>query len=135
MLSAVAGAGALRGLGARQDPPGARQLGSSDNPPYSRHAMTQPAPASVAVSDEPPGPQAAAASRIVVVTGMSGAGRSSALKALEDLGYEAVDNLPLSLVPSLMSHRPLSAPLAVGADVRTRDFGDRKSTRLNSSHS
>jgi RNase adapter protein RapZ len=39
------------------------------------------------------------------------------------LGYEAVDNLPLSLVPSLMSHRPLSAPLAVGADVRTRDFG------------
>ncbi|MGH7123476.1 MAG: RNase adapter RapZ [Stellaceae bacterium] len=83
--------------------------------------MTQPAPASVAVSDERSGPQAA--SRIVVVTGMSGAGRSSALKALEDLGYEAVDNLPLSLVPSLMSHRPLSAPLAVGADVRTRDFG------------
>src|SRR5580700_11790952 len=61
--------------------------------------------------------------RVLLVTGMSGAGRSTALKALEDLGYEAVDNLPLSLVPSLMSHRPLSAPLAVGADVRTRDFG------------
>ena len=85
--------------------------------------MTPPAPASVAVSDEPAGPQAAATSRIVVVTGISGAGRSSTLKALEDLGYEAVDNLPLSLVPSLMSHRPPSAPLAVGADVRTRDFG------------
>ncbi|HKF73580.1 MAG TPA: RNase adapter RapZ [Stellaceae bacterium] len=85
--------------------------------------MTQPAPASAAVSEKAPGPQAAPASRVVVVTGMSGAGRSSALKALEDLGYEAVDNLPLSLVPSLMSHRPLSAPLAVGADVRTRDFG------------
>ena len=35
--------------------------------------------------------------RVILVTAMSGAGRSSALKALEDLGYEAVDNLPLSL--------------------------------------
>jgi UPF0042 nucleotide-binding protein len=82
--------------------------------------MTQTAPVSAAVSD---GPHAAASSRVLVVTGMSGAGRSTALKALEDLGYEAVDNLPLSLVPSLMSHRPLSAPVAIGADVRTRDFG------------
>ena len=80
--------------------------------------MTRPAPASA--SD---GPQAAAASRVLVVTGMSGAGRATALKVLEDLGYEAVDNLPLSLVPSLVSHRPLSPPLALGADVRTRDFG------------
>jgi len=85
--------------------------------------MTRPAPVSMAVSEEAPGPQTAATSRALVVTGMSGAGRSTALKALEDLGYEAVDNLPLSLVPGLMSHRPLSAPLALGADVRTRDFG------------
>ncbi len=85
--------------------------------------MTHPAPVPAAVSEPAPGSQAAASSRVLVVTGMSGAGRSTALKALEDLGYEAVDNLPLSLVPSLMSHRPLSAPLAVGADVRTRDFG------------
>ncbi|HUN47388.1 MAG TPA: RNase adapter RapZ [Stellaceae bacterium] len=63
------------------------------------------------------------ASRVLVVTGISGAGRATALKALEDLGYEAVDNLPLSLVPALMGHRPLKAPLALGADVRTRDFG------------
>jgi UPF0042 nucleotide-binding protein len=61
--------------------------------------------------------------RILVVTGMSGAGRSTALKALEDLGYEAVDNLPLSLMPGLMSQRPLRQPLALGADVRMRDFG------------
>lgn len=59
---------------------------------------------------------------VLVVTGMSGAGRASALKILEDMGYEAVDNLPLSLMPGLMSHRPLSAPLAIGADVRTREF-------------
>ena len=38
----------------------------------------------------------------VLVTGMSGAGRTTALKALEDLGYEAVDNLPLSLLGDLM---------------------------------
>jgi len=37
--------------------------------------------------------------RLMVVTGMSGAGRSTALKAFEDMGYEAVDNLPLSLLP------------------------------------
>jgi RNase adapter protein RapZ len=85
--------------------------------------MTRPASTPAAVAAVAPGPQSAASSRILVVTGMSGAGRSLALKALEDLGYEAVDNLPLSLVPSLMSHRPLSTPLAVGADVRTRDFG------------
>ena len=82
--------------------------------------MTHPVSAPAAVSD---GPQAPAVSRVLVVTGMSGAGRSTALKVLEDLGYEAVDNLPLSLVPGLVSHRPLSAPLALGADVRTRDFG------------
>lgn len=61
--------------------------------------------------------------RVVLVTGMSGAGKTSALKALEDAGYEAVDNLPLSLLNSLI--RPEDAidrPIAVGIDSRTRDF-------------
>ena len=60
--------------------------------------------------------------RLLVVTGMSGAGRSTALKTLEDMGYEAVDNLPLSLLPSLLRPRAARAPLAIGVDVRTRDF-------------
>ncbi|MAM69376.1 MAG: RNase adapter RapZ [Rhodospirillaceae bacterium] len=61
---------------------------------------------------------------VVIVTGMSGAGRSTALKALEDLGYEAVDNLPLSLLSSLLNPGAGSdRPLAIGADARTRDFG------------
>jgi UPF0042 nucleotide-binding protein len=60
--------------------------------------------------------------RLLVVTGMSGAGRSTALKALEDMGYEAVDNLPLSLLPALVGPQTPRAPLAVGVDVRTRDF-------------
>jgi len=60
--------------------------------------------------------------RLLVVTGMSGAGRSTALKTLEDMGYEAIDNLPLSLLPSLIGPQAVRAPLAVGVDVRTRDF-------------
>ena len=63
------------------------------------------------------------AERIVVVTGMSGAGRSTALKAMEDLGFEAVDNLPLRLVPSLvMQGPPPNRGLAVGVDIRSRGF-------------
>jgi UPF0042 nucleotide-binding protein len=60
--------------------------------------------------------------RLMVVTGMSGAGRSTALKAFEDMGYEAVDNLPLSLLPNLVGPAAMKAPLAIGVDVRTRDF-------------
>lgn len=66
--------------------------------------------------------------RVLLVTGMSGAGMSSALKALEDLGFEAVDNVPLSLLESLLPSARRGAkpkgrrPLAIGVDVRTRDF-------------
>jgi len=64
---------------------------------------------------------------VLVVSGMSGAGKSTALKILEDLGYEAVDNLPLSLLPRLTagadgSGAPLGRAIAVGIDSRTRDF-------------
>ncbi len=59
--------------------------------------------------------------RIVVVTGMSGAGRSSCLKVLEDVGYEAVDNLPFQLLTRVLrSDEPPERPLAVGVDSRTR---------------
>jgi UPF0042 nucleotide-binding protein len=60
----------------------------------------------------------------VLVTGMSGAGRSIALKSMEDLGYEAVDNLPLSLLGAMVSSAvDARKPLAIGVDVRTRNFG------------
>jgi len=64
-------------------------------------------------------PPGGAARRIVVVTGLSGAGHSSALKILEDLGYESVDNLPLSLLDALLGE---GGPVAVGVDIRTRNF-------------
>jgi UPF0042 nucleotide-binding protein len=58
--------------------------------------------------------------RVLVVTGMSGAGKSSALRALEDSGFETVDNLPLALLSAVVVAG--ESPLAVGIDVRTRDF-------------
>jgi RNase adapter protein RapZ len=61
--------------------------------------------------------------RIVLVTGPSGAGRSTAINALEDLGWEVIENIPLSLLPRLIDGPPLSRPLALGIDVRNRDFG------------
>lgn len=60
--------------------------------------------------------------RVVIVTGPSGAGRSTAIHALEDLGYEVIDNLPFSLIPRLLDGPPLSRPMALGIDVRNRDF-------------
>ncbi len=65
--------------------------------------------------------------RILLVTGMSGAGKSTALKSLEDMGWETVDNLPLLLLDRLLVTKlPEGAsddrPLAVGIDSRTRGF-------------
>jgi UPF0042 nucleotide-binding protein len=69
--------------------------------------------------------------RILLVTGLSGAGKSTALRTLEDIGWEVVDNLPLSLLEHLLS-TPLGKgsarrrPLAIGIDSRTRDFDARR---------
>ncbi|HYC03382.1 MAG TPA: RNase adapter RapZ [Azospirillaceae bacterium] len=72
------------------------------------------------LSSQGPGP-AGRRRRIVLVTGLSGAGLSTAMKTLEDLGYEAVDNLRLSLLTALVLQAE-DLPLAVGIDSRTRDF-------------
>ncbi|MEM1362577.1 MAG: RNase adapter RapZ [Pseudomonadota bacterium] len=60
--------------------------------------------------------------RVIIVTGPSGAGRSTAVRVLEDMGGETIDNLPLSLVPRLLDGPLLSRPLILGIDVRNRDF-------------
>lgn len=59
---------------------------------------------------------------VVLVTGPSGAGRSTATNVFEDLGYETVDNIPLALLPRLFDGPTLGRPMALGIDVRTRDF-------------
>lgn len=58
----------------------------------------------------------------VLVTGASGAGRSTAIHALEDLGFEVIDNLPLSLLERLLSGPASPRPMAFGIDVRNREF-------------
>ena len=57
---------------------------------------------------------------IILVTGLSGAGKASILRVLEDLGFETVDNPPISILESLVGDGVL--PLAAGIDARTRDF-------------
>ncbi len=63
-----------------------------------------------------------AAQRLVLVTGPSGAGRTTAVAALADLGWEPIDNLPLTFVPRLFAGQPPGRPVALGLDVRNRDF-------------
>jgi UPF0042 nucleotide-binding protein len=59
---------------------------------------------------------------VAIVTGLSGAGRTTAIHALEDAGWEAVDNLPLSFVPRLVEPGAARGGLAIGVDSRTRGF-------------
>ena len=64
--------------------------------------------------------------RAVVVTGLSGSGKSTALKVLEDLGYYCIDNLPVALLPKFVelwqSSREDVSRVALGIDVRERRF-------------
>jgi UPF0042 nucleotide-binding protein len=63
--------------------------------------------------------------RVVVVTGMSGAGKSAALKAFEDIGYYCVDNLPLPLLASFLEFTKSSDEArwaAIGIDIREKGF-------------
>ncbi len=66
--------------------------------------------------------QAKKQAKLVLVTGPSGAGRSTAINVLEDIGYEAIDNLPLSLVCRVADPKVMQKPLAIGLDSRNRDF-------------
>jgi UPF0042 nucleotide-binding protein len=59
---------------------------------------------------------------IVIVSGPAGSGRSTAIGALEDLGFEAIDNLPISFLPRLFAGGPVERPVVVGIDPRNRDF-------------
>ncbi|HYH73141.1 MAG TPA: RNase adapter RapZ [Nocardioides sp.] len=65
---------------------------------------------------------------LVIVTGMTGAGRSTAAKELEDLGYFVVDNLPPTLVRDVVrlvdDSRGIDQPIAVVVDVRSGSFFD-----------
>ena len=63
--------------------------------------------------------------QLVIVTGLSGAGKSAALHAFEDIGFHAVDNLPLTMIETLVddqSKNDPNRPLVIGVDSRTLHF-------------
>src|SRR5918998_5023024 len=63
--------------------------------------------------------------RLLLVTGMSGAGKSTVLDALEDMGWDCVDNLPISLLQNFIhgdGKECRLVPAAIGMDVRSRGF-------------
>ncbi len=64
--------------------------------------------------------EATAPRRVLLVTGLSGAGKASILRVLEDLGYEAVDNLPLRLMEDMVARA--ERPMAIGVDTRSSGF-------------
>jgi UPF0042 nucleotide-binding protein len=63
---------------------------------------------------------------IIIVTGRSGSGKSTALAAFEDSGYRCVDNLPITLLPAFLAHTPERADafagLVLGMDLRDDQF-------------
>jgi UPF0042 nucleotide-binding protein len=75
---------------------------------------------------ELPGPPAPAPRPVVIVTGLSGSGKSTALRALEDVGYFCVDNLPIKLLPPFLQMQYQSSQdsrkVALVMDVRTEGF-------------
>ena len=75
-------------------------------------------------------PEALHRQRILLVTGLLGAGKTTALKVLEDLGWETIDNFPIRLLGRVIEPRAadsteLRGPLAIGFDSRTRGFDPR----------
>ena len=60
--------------------------------------------------------------RLILVSGPARAGRTTAIRSLEDLGFEAIDNLPLDLVKSVLKPKKASEKIAIGLDTRGRDF-------------
>jgi UPF0042 nucleotide-binding protein len=67
--------------------------------------------------------------RVVIITGLSGSGKSTALRALEDIGFFCVDNLPVILLPKFLSITAVSSPeikqVALVMDLRERSFLDK----------
>ncbi len=84
--------------------------------------------AQVSTGKETAGAHEAAIPELVIISGMSGAGRSTAAKCLEDLGWFVVDNLPPALIPTMVELGARSqgnvARIAVVVDVRGRRFFD-----------
>ena len=73
-----------------------------------------------------PEPEAGERLRLIIITGLSGAGKSWTIKCFEDMGYYCVDNLPTTLIPTfaeLCAHSTRRiARIALGVDIREREY-------------
>ena len=82
------------------------------------------------MTSESPATDAPSRQRVLLVTGLLGAGKSTVLNVLEDLGWETIDNFPIRLLEGLIdgaghTKGASRAPLAIGCDSRTRGFDPR----------
>ena len=82
--------------------------------------------------ESPVSPPAKSRQRVLLATGLLGAGKSTALNVLEDLGWETIDNFPIRLLdrlidsPASSANNDIRAPLAIGFDSRTRGYNPRE---------
>ncbi len=63
--------------------------------------------------------------RVIIISGLSGSGKTVALRAVEDMNFFCVDNLPVSLIDSLVSgisRHPMGRDIAIGIDIREKEF-------------
>ena len=81
-------------------------------------------------AETPPADPALQPRRVVLITGLSGAGRASILHVLEDLGYEAVDNPPMPLIEELEAKLKLISNRSPASDEQVR-INQELSERLN----
>ncbi len=72
--------------------------------------------------------------KLIIITGSSGAGRTTAINVFEDIGFETVDNLPISMIDKLVLSKKRNRNLALGIDIRTREFSPKNLKKLLSKY-
>ena len=72
--------------------------------------------------------------QLIIITGASGAGRTTAINVFEDVGFESVDNIPISMIDSLVLSKTRNKNLALGVDIRTREFSPENLRKLLSKY-
>ena len=72
--------------------------------------------------------------QLIIITGASGAGRTTAINVFEDVGFESVDNIPISMIDSLVLSKMRNKNLALGVDIRTREFSPENLRKLLSKY-
>ena len=68
--------------------------------------------------------------KLIIITGSSGAGRTTAINVFEDIGYESIDNIPISMIENLVLAKNRNKNLALGVDIRTREFSPKSLRKL-----